>query len=129
MDRQNELTRSCCVDLNPGSWYPSNARWVAGKRNYLQCFGAYGLLPTGQQAIRRFSWSMAQKPYFQATFAMTPLEWQLMWSLIMSMRDKTLLMPWKKNANLLRPDQQFTNKTYVAITAVEFEAELFRKVT
>lgn len=72
---------------------------------------------------------MVQKLYFQAIFIMTPLEWRLMWNQIMSKLAKTLLMLWRKNVNLSRPDQQFINKTYVAITVVEFEAVLFKKVT
>jgi hypothetical protein len=33
---------------------------------------------------------MVQKLYFQAIFIMTPLEWQLMWSQIMSKLARTL---------------------------------------
>src|SRR5664279_4016463 len=98
MDRQNVRTRSYCAESNPDFRFPLNALPAPGLMSYPLSYGAYGLLPTGQHAIRRFSLCMVQKPYCPAIFFMTRQGLLPMLKLRTMQLVKTLLIPWKKSA-------------------------------
>ena len=56
---------------SPDSRFHSNVPQAAGLKNFRLYYGAYRLLPTGQQAARHSSWSMVQKLSYQVIFIMT----------------------------------------------------------